>query len=783
MIDGESFDIRQVEDKVFAWHAERVPFQEADAVRKLSYIQKIRKDTEEPNPTLANLEAALLSLLAKARFDRLDKEDELAAKWIKEALEINVHDELANKTLIKMNLSSLSERLLPLVFPQIRETDHGNTKKKLAMDYLNIANAFFSKCPLYIEKLDEALVAANRMDDQALIENITDLQNVITKIKKPLMAIVKATEAYSDSLKGIFYSQSQLQEIKHSIQEIERLQKRWDELMPNWTNVQEEEENKALQELDEMIGLSTVKERVHRLYHYLHYQKARKESGFVLKDEISLNMILTGNPGTGKTTLARLLAKIYHELGLLERPEVLEVDRSHLVGGYVGQTEENTMNMIKKAVGGILFIDEAYSLKREGSAGNDYGQTAIDTIVSAMTNGELAGKFAVILAGYPEEMRQFLWSNPGLRSRFPESNHIHLPDYSTNELMNIAEKVALDNDYTFSDTALIELRKRVEKEQVDETFGNARTVKNIVLDSIFKKGASISLQNDLQMADFTVLHQEDVSVIEENDQKLSGIEKLEQLVGLDDVKKEVKSLISFVKVQQMRRDQQLPAVPIQLHSVFSGNPGTGKSTVAQIYAQILKELGLLKRGHLITAGRSDIVAGYLGQTAIKTKKKIREALGGVLFIDEAYSLVAGGPQDFGKEAIDTLVEEMTKHNENVVVILAGYPNEMEVLLESNPGLRSRFKKYFHFADYSAEEIVAIIERYAENYGYFLDPEATSYLIETLYERTFRSNGRYATDLVDKAIQNHSYRILNNEQEDLSEALSLLKKIDFEPILI
>ena len=154
-------------------------------------------------------------------------------------------------------------------------------------------------------------------------------------------------------------------------------------------------------------------------------------------------------------------------------------------------------------------------------------------------------------------------------------------------------------------------------------------------------------------------------------------QKLDQLIGLSNVKEEVRSIISFVKMQKIRRDFGLPVVPIQLHSVFTGNPGTGKTTVAKIYAELLKECGLLKRGHLMVTSRADFVAGYVGQTAIKTRRKIREALGGVLFIDEAYSLLGQSSGDFGKEVIDTLVDEMTKHNENLVVVLAGYPNEMQ----------------------------------------------------------------------------------------------------------
>src|SRR6476646_5107925 len=168
--------------------------------------------------------------------------------------------------------------------------------------------------------------------------------------------------------------------------------------------------------------------RVNDYYQFFNYQKLRSEKGFQTKDEVSLNMILTGNPGTGKTTIARLFSGMYYEVGVLPRKEVIEVDRSQLVGAYVGQTEENVRNAVEKAVGGVLFIDEAYNLKREGQTGNDYGQVAIDTLVSLMTSKEYGGKFAVILAGYPEEMRLFIDSNPGLRSRFPMSNLLTLPD-------------------------------------------------------------------------------------------------------------------------------------------------------------------------------------------------------------------------------------------------------------------------------------------------------------------------------------------------------------------
>jgi SpoVK/Ycf46/Vps4 family AAA+-type ATPase len=259
---------------------------------------------------------------------------------------------------------------------------------------------------------------------------------------------------------------------------------------------------------------------------------------------------------------------------------------------------------------------------------------------------------------------------------------------------------------------------------------------------------------------------------------ISPYDKLGRLIGLESLKDEIQSLISFVKMQQYRRKQQLPTVPIQLHAVFTGNPGTGKTTVAQIYAELLRDCGILKRGHLIVASRADFVAGYVGQTAGKTKKKIREALGGVLFIDEAYSLLGHSSHDFGKEVIDTLVDEMTKQNENLVVVLAGYPNEMDHLLESNPGLRSRFKKFFLFPDYSPEELLAIMEAYAEGFQYQIISEARELLKNTLDTKKFNGNGRFATNLVDEMIQAQALRLMKERlAQELADQVNFITPED------
>ncbi len=241
------------------------------------------------------------------------------------------------------------------------------------------------------------------------------------------------------------------------------------------------------------------------------------------------------------------------------------------------------------------------------------------------------------------------------------------------------------------------------------------------------------------------------------------MEQLESLVGLASIKHDVKELMNFVKIQKLREDQGLKTVPISLHLVFTGNPGTGKTTVARIIAKLYKQIGVLSKGQLIEVDRSGLVAGFVGQTAIKTQEQIQSALGGVLFIDEAYALSGGDQDTFGLESINTILKAMEDHRKDFVVIVAGYTKPMEKFINSNPGLKSRFNKYIEFTDYSIDELEKIFEQNCKKYDYVLDEEIRHQIRALIISRQLANtenfaNAREVRNLFEAIITNQATRI-------------------------
>ena len=239
--------------------------------------------------------------------------------------------------------------------------------------------------------------------------------------------------------------------------------------------------------------------------------------------------------------------------------------------------------------------------------------------------------------------------------------------------------------------------------------------------------------------------------------------QLDSLVGLDDVKKDIKNLMNLVKVRRLRKENGLPIPPMSLHMVFMGNPGTGKTTVARIISGLYAAIGVLEKGQLIEVDRSGLVAGYVGQTALKTQEVIKSALGGVLFIDEAYSLASGGENDFGREAIETILKAMEDHRDELIVVVAGYDGPMEKFINSNPGLQSRFNKYFYFPDYNGEQLLHIFKGQCKKNGYALTEEAEAEakaMFEELYENRGENfgNGRDVRNVFEDTVVRQSNRV-------------------------
>ncbi|MBO4648999.1 MAG: AAA family ATPase [Lentisphaeria bacterium] len=537
----------------------------------------------------------------------------------------------------------------------------------------------------------------------------------------------------------------------------------------------------ALAELDGMVGLVEVKAEIHKLVDYTKFVQARKKQGLKVPS-ISYHCVFTGNPGTGKTTVARILGDIYRELGLLKSGHLVETDRSGLVGRYVGETAIKTNQLIDSALDGVLFIDEAYALAAGGKS--DYGAEAIATLLKRMEDDR--DRLVVVVAGYSKEMRNFLDSNSGMRSRF--NRYIHFPDYSAAELTEMFKLRAKKNQFVLSpelEAGLLKYMKKV-TQHPDPRFGNGRFVRNLFETAVERQAIRLASEKNPTREQLMTLTLADLDPkTGPKDQEEVTLEQvlaeLDQLIGMKSVKAEVRKMAEFCQIAQEREKAGMKNAKLSYHCVFVGNPGTGKTTVARIMAKVFKALGILEKGHLVETDRSGLVAKYVGQTAAKTNEVIDSALGGVLFIDEAYTLVSGGSQDYGHEAIATLLKRMEDDRDRLIVIVAGYPDEMKKFIDSNPGLSSRFTRYIDFPDYTTRELADMFRMFAKRNHYTLSPEFDRNLVGCMAYLTRNrdknfGNGRFVRNLFEKAVEHQAGR-LANLPERTPEMLKTLEMTD------
>lgn len=523
-------------------------------------------------------------------------------------------------------------------------------------------------------------------------------------------------------------------------------------------------EASAQARLDDLIGLIDVKEHIRNIILRVQMNRHLVESGLP-QNPFSMHMAFLGAPGTGKTEVARLYAEVLKDEGVLSEGRLITVS---------GSSGFNVKDAFDAARGSVLFVDEAY-----GMLGFD---NMIAEFIAQMEDNR--ADTVVILAGYEGHMNALLSSNPGFRSRIGFT--IEFPDYSCEELQRIFAFMCERHKIVLEDGVAESVRNATERggRRVDQ--GNARFVRKLFEDAV---GAQqVRLAKRMEEAPDAPMSKEELSTLIAEDveaavsglgakkDERSGREELDGLIGLDAVKELVSARMDLAKMQKVKRDAGLKAGFIPMHMAFMGNPGTGKTEVARLIGRILREEGVLSVGDFFECGKQHLVSPLAGGSAAQIEALFQEARGSVIFIDEAYTLLDGG----GAEAVTALIDQMEKMRDEVVVIFAGYTDEIHALLDANPGFASRVRTRLSFPDYAIDELVEILHHMAEAQGYRLDDDVDAkvrgFAASAKSEKRF-GNGRFVRNLLEDALIRQSVRLAHAASYAI-EDLTLLRGEDF-----
>lgn len=515
----------------------------------------------------------------------------------------------------------------------------------------------------------------------------------------------------------------------------------------------------------DVVGLKKVQDEVRELVDYASLRKHCKDSDFDLGVP-GMHMLFEGPPGTGKTTVAQKMAHALFAAGVIEQDKLVQVSAKDLVGQYVGHTAPKTAEVIERAKGGVLFVDEAYALivgsKSKASNTNDFGKEAIAALVGAMDR--YRDRLVVIFAGYEAEMEEFVRVNPGMRSRIAHT--LHFEDYSRDELLRIFD--TFGKDAKGESRVVLTSEARVLLGDLFDTFtnfpdfGNGRFAREVYDAALRNYAVRCGGRPDEGDAGVLTLTAEDIPSEEqmmdssEGCDAPAGKDPFAQVVGLDEVTEAIRQLGREAAFRKKHRGTlKLPRQSLCM--VYRGNPGTGKTTVANITARELHANGVLPSDHVKRVRVSEIVGGW-DNAGERMRDTIHEALGGVLLIDEAYGLMQGRGAD---EAITALVEEMEEQKGRISIILSGYTEQMDRLVNANPGLASRIGYTFDFPDYDAEGLEKIFALKVGQAGFTLSDEAREKARELF--RYFQSvenfgNGRFVERVVAGIVRKCASRL-------------------------
>lgn len=527
----------------------------------------------------------------------------------------------------------------------------------------------------------------------------------------------------------------------------------------------EENVESSYEKLNRMIGLRIVKEQIESIIAADIVEKERKRRKGKDYKTNTMHMIFGGNPGSAKTTVAKLFAGIAKEKGILKSGAFVERGGMDLDG-------LDCVNSIRKAFmaakDGVLFIDEAYCV---------LSNIAVTALIQELENQR--DNVIVILAGYNERMQAFMEINEGLKSRIPY--WIEFPDYTADELTDILKQMLQERGFSATDDAIREAHYIFEKVRHTDNFGNGRYVRNLIECAIKNQAVRlISIRenaSNIRKKELFQITKADIGMLDEGtkDERVIGTAKkeLEEMIGLSSVKGVIHKAIANYKLKKLCMDKGIQKERASLHMVFTGNPGTAKTTVARLFAEIMKDEKVLPTGTFVEVGRADLVGDHVGATAPLVKRKFKEAQGGVLFIDEAYSLCDSYENGFGDEAINTLVQEMENHRDDVIVIFAGYPEPMQKFLDRNPGMLSRIAFHVKFEDYSTDELCDITKLMLSKKHMTITEAAMKKLrksYESVRGNSDYGNGRFVRKMLEEAEMNLAERVSQLDESEITTQL-------------